>query len=212
MLSIIATMLVKWIFTATPLRLARAGLDETLSAMIKEEPEKEALFRAMLISKFTESSMDENDIQKLPQWFLDKFGTMATPKAHTDAKKDLWQLFEEARRSWMGSRQSRQKVVATFDLKSFPNSWKSYPEPRYQRDQNANHSRVSGTDEEDEVAFFAFPAIVVRSDATEKTVHRGVFVCCSQLHEAEHEWHTVQKKRRFSRTGVPHTMINSPPF
>jgi hypothetical protein len=165
----------------------------------------------MLISTFTESSMDENDIQELPQWFLDKSGTMVMPKVRTDAKKDLRQLFEEARRSWMESRRSRQKVVATFNLKSFPNSWKSYPEPRYQRDQNAKHTQASGTDEEDEVAFLAFPAIVVR-DATEETVHRGVLIYCSQLREAEHEWRIVQKKRRFSRTGVPHTMINSPPF
>jgi hypothetical protein len=211
MLSVIAAMLVRWVFTATPLRLARAGLDEILSAMMKEEPEKEALFRAMLISKYTESSMDD-DIRELPQWFLDKFGTIVMPKVHTAAKKDLLQLFEEARSSWMGSRLSRQKVVATFDLKSFPNSWKSYLETRYQRDQNAEHTQDSGADEEDEVAFLAFPAIVVMRDAREETVHRGVLIYCSQLHEAEHEWRTVQKKRRFSRTGVPHAMISSPPF
>jgi hypothetical protein len=212
MLSVIATILVQWVFTATPLRLAQAGLDEILFAMMKEEPKKEALFRAMLISNLTESSMDENGIQELAQWFLDKFGAMAMPKVRKDVKKDLRQLFEEARRSWVRSRRSRQKVVATFDLKSFPNSWKSYPEPRYQRDQNGKHTQSSGTDEEDEVAFLAFPAIVVRKDAMEETVHHGVLVYCSQLREAEHEWRTVQKKRRFSRTGGPHTMIDSPPF
>jgi hypothetical protein len=212
MLSVIATMLVRWVFTSTPLRLARAGLDKILSAMMKEEPETEALFRAMLMANFTESSLDENDIQELPQWFLDNFGNMAMPKVRADAKKDLRQLFEEARRSWMGSRWSRQRVVATFDLKSFPNSWKSYPEPRCQRDQNAKHTQGSGSDEEDEVAFLAFPAIVVKREATEETVHRGALIYCSQLREAEHEWRTVQRKRRFSRTGVSQTMINSPPF
>jgi hypothetical protein len=210
MLSVIAAMLVRWVFTATPLRLARAGLDDILSEMVKEEPKKEALFRAMLISKSTESSMGEKDIQDLPELFLDKFGTIATAKARTDTKKDLRQLFEEASRSWMESRRSYQKVVATFDLKSFPNSWRSYPKPRYQRGQNAKHTQASEAEDEDGVAFFAFPAIVVRRDATEETVHRGVLIHYSHLHEAENEWQTEQKKRRFSRAGPSSALTNAP--
>lgn len=210
MLNILALTLVKWIFTAAPLRLARAGLDDILSAIMEQDPRKEAILRAMLISKSTESTMDDKEIQDLLQWFLDTFGILATPKARTDMKKDLRQLFDQASRSWMESRRSYQKVVATFDLKSFPNSWKGYPEPHYRREQKAKHSQTSEPDDEDELAFFAFPAIIVKRNAVEATVHRGVLIYCSHLREAEHEWGKEQKNRRFSRTGVPRTIINPP--
>jgi hypothetical protein len=210
MLNVIAVTLVDCIFTAVPVRLARAGLDDILSAMMKQDPKKEAYFRAMLISESTESSLDEKYIQDRLQWFLDTFGTLATLKARVDMEKDLRRLFAEASRSWMDSRRSHQKVVATFDFESFPNSWKSYSEPHYRREQNAKHSQTSEPDDEDVIAFFAFPAFIVRRDAVEDTVHRGVLIYCSHLREAEHEWRKDQKKRRFSRSGAHHTMTNPP--
>ncbi|KAJ4285979.1 hypothetical protein N0V90_013545 [Kalmusia sp. IMI 367209] len=211
-LNIIAHTLCKWIFTGAPMPFAQAGIDDVLFQLMKQDAKKELLFRAMLISGSAKVSLQEKDIQELVKWFLEAFGTLLRPKARTDMKTDLRKILEDAMNCWTESQRSRHKVVATFDCESYPDSWESYSGATFQHKHNAKHTQISDPEDEDEVAFFAFPAVIVRSSDTVETVHRGLLIYYSHLIEAENEWRKEQKKRRFSRTGVPHNIVGLPSF
>jgi hypothetical protein len=209
-LNIIAQTLLHWIFTAAPLRLAQAGLDDMLLEMMKQDEKKEYLLRAMLISESTETSISEKQMQDHSQSFVDTFGTLLMPKPRTEMKKAFKKLLEEADISWRDSRRTYQKVVATLDFHSFPDLWASYAKPRYQREQSAKQSQTSDLDNDDQVAFLAFPAVILKSKEKETMLHRGVCIYDSDVREAEHEWRKVHKMRRFSSTGAPYTGMEPP--
>lgn len=211
-LNIIANILSKWIFTGAPISLAHTGIGDFLSDLMEQDAKKELLLRAMLISGSTEIQSRESCVPELTKRFLEAFGTLLRPTARKELRVDLQNLFENASDCWKEAQRSRQKVIATFNYESYPESWKVYSGLGYQFGQNLKHTRLSDPDDENEVALFVFPAVIARSSNREATIHYGVLVYYSQLSEAENEWRKEQKKRRFSRTSGHHATIGSSHF
>ncbi|KAF2003798.1 hypothetical protein P154DRAFT_617400 [Amniculicola lignicola CBS 123094] len=207
MLNVLALVLSRYVFTAAPLPLAEAGLDDVLSKLMGQDANKELLFRAMLFSASTQKPSQEKDLQSIARWVVEGFGTILTPKARTDMKSDLKEFLENAANCWIESRRCRQKIVVTFDHESYPDSWKSFPTPNSQPKQNNDHSQVSDPENHDEVVFFAFPAIIMIGGDKKETIHHGVLVRYTHVYAAEEEWRKEQKKRRFSHSGIPHRII-----
>lgn len=179
---------------------------------MEQDAKKELLLRAMLISGSTEIRSRESCVPELTKRFLEAFGTLLRPTARKELRVDLQNLLENASDCWKEAQRSRQKVIATFNYESYPESWKVYSGLGYQFGQNLKHTRLSDPDDESEVALFVFPAVIARSSNREATIHHGVLVYYSQLSEAENEWRKEQKKRRFSRTSGHHATIGSSHF
>lgn len=212
MLNVFADILSKYIFTAAPLPLAQAGLDDILSQLMSQDENKERLFRAILVSGSAESPSPDKDIQELAKWILDAFGILLTTNSRTEMKKELKKYLGEAMNCWIEARRSREKVVATMKYESYPDSWKCYSVPSYWHKQNSKHSHVSDAEDDDEVAFIAFPTIIVIGNDKQGTIHHGILIHYSHIRKAEEEWRREQKKRRFPRSGVPQKIIDPPSF
>lgn len=211
-LNIIANILSKWIFIGAPISLAHTGIGDFLSDLMEQDAKKELLLRAMLISGSTEIRSRESCVPELTKRFLEAFGTLLRPTARKELRVDLQNLLENASDCWKEAQRSRQKVIATFNYESYPESWKVYSGLGYQFGQNLEHTQLSDPNDENEVALFVIPAVITRSSNREATIHYGVLVYYSQLSEAENEWRKEQKKRRFSRTSGHHATIGSSHF
>lgn len=206
MMSVLAQMLTQWIFTATPLPLAQAGLDDILSTLTDEDDEKELLCRAILNSVSNQKNIEYSELAQLLKWFSETFGSLLPPKARTELKSDIRKLLTEASEWWDQSRHSRDKIIATLDYESYPDSWKNHPAPRHPRRRDSKHAEASDPEDEEEIAFVSFPAIVTLKDGEWEPIHRGSLVRYSHVREAEDEWRTQRGKRRFSRSGVPNSL------
>lgn len=212
MLNVLAHVLSKYIFTAAPPPLGQAGLDDIMSKLVDEDANKELLFRALLISGSAGSPPHDKEIQTIAKWILDVIGSLLITNSRTEMKNDLRNYLGEAANCWIEARRSRDKVLASMECESYPNSWKRYSVPSYWYKQNTKHSQVSDPENEDEVAFIAFPAIILIGKDKEETIHHGILIHYDHMRKAEEEWRLEQKKRRFSRSGVPRNIIGPPTF
>ena len=210
MLNVFALVFVKCIFTATPLHLAQAGLDNILSKLVDQDEMKEALCRAILLSASSSCPSQDRELQQLVKWILETFGTLLSSKPRTEFKSDVRDLMTEATNCWTKSRRSRRKLIATLNYELYPGPWKDFPVPSRKHQQNTKNTEASDPEDQDEVTLIAFPAIIAMSSGTWETVLPGFLVRYSHLYEAEGEWRSEQKKRRFSRSGVPNGISGLP--
>lgn len=205
MLNVFALVFVQWIFTATPWPLAQAGLDNILSELNYQDERKEALFRAILLSAPSACPSEDREFQRMVKGWLEPFSALLPAKSRTEYKSDVKNLMTEASSCWVKSRCSRQKIIATLDYDSCPESWKDCPVPSHKHQQNIS-GEASDPEDEDEVTFVAFPAIITMQGVTPKTIHHGFLVRFSHLYGAETEWQSEHKNRRFSLSGVPSSL------
>ncbi|CAO2651700.1 Nn.00g042700.m01.CDS01 [Neocucurbitaria sp. VM-36] len=207
MLAVLAQVFAQFVFTATPPRFARSGLDRVLSELADQNEEKELLCRAMLLSVPSGSQPDDKDIQQGINWILESFGTLLSPKTRVELKAGIKGLMADAAKFWSNARESRQKLVSVLDYEMYPESWHTYSASNPERQKTTNNVKVSDPDDdEDEITFVAFPATVSMSAAGSKTVNPGWVIRYSHLIRAEEEWRREQKRRRFSRSGVPNNI------
>ncbi|KAF1847302.1 uncharacterized protein K460DRAFT_425972 [Cucurbitaria berberidis CBS 394.84] len=173
MLTVFARVFVQYIFTATALRFSQAGLDLVLSELSHQDDEKEQLCRALLFSVPSGSLPDEKDIQQVVKWIMDSFGTIIPPTSRTELKSSIRGLMEDATKYWSESRRSRQKLISTMEYEPYPESWRTYPIPRNDRQKHTKYVEASDPEDEDEITFVAFPAIMSMSGDGPKTVYHG---------------------------------------
>ena len=210
MLNVLALVFVRYIFTATSPLLAQAGLDSILSELVDKDEMKEALCRAILLSASSNYPSQDRELQQLVKRILEAFGTLLSSKSRTEFKSDVKDLITEATNCWTGSRWSLQKLIATLNYESYPGSWKDLPAPSHKHQQNTKNAEASDPEDQEEVTLIAFPAIIAISSGTWETILPGLLIRYSHLCEAENEWRSEQKKRRFSRSGVPNGISGLP--
>ena len=210
MLNVLALVFKDFIFTATPLHLAQAGLDNILSKLADQDEMKEALCRAILLSALSSCPSQDKELQKLVKWIVEAFGTLLSSKPRTEFKSDVKDLMTEATNCWTKSRRSRQKLIATLNYELYPGPWKDFPVPIHKHQRNTKNAEASDPEDQEEVTLIAFPAIIAVSSGTRKTIISGFLIRYSHLYEAEGEWRSKQKKRQFSRSGVPNGISGLP--
>lgn len=211
MLNVFALVFVKCIFTVTPPLLAQAGLDNILSEIVDKDDMKEALCRAILLSASSSYPSQDRELQQhFVKWILETFGTLLSSKSRTEFKSDVKDLMTEATNCWIKSRWSRRKLIATLNYESYPGSWRDFPGPSQKHQQNTKNAEASDPEDQEEVTLVAFPAIIAMSSGTWETILPGFLIRYSHLYEAEVEWRSEQKKRRFSRSGVPNGISGLP--
>jgi hypothetical protein len=212
MLNVMARLLERYIFTATPPPLAQTGLDDILSELLEQDEKKERLCRAMLMSVSTEQSQDKLH-KVLLEWILEFSGFILPAKSRSGLKSDFRELMKEASNFWTTSRLNRKKIIATLDYESYTGSWKDLPVPSHKNQENKENSEASDPEDQDEVSFIAFPAIVAVTSDEHETIFPGYLIRFSQVRSAEIEWRKDLKKRRFSYAGVPRAIPGLPdPF
>jgi hypothetical protein len=207
MLNVFALVFVKCIFTATPLHL---GLDNILSELVEQDEMKEALCRAILLSVSSSCPSQDKELQQLVKWILESFGTLLSSKLRTEFKSDVKDLMTEATNCWTKSRLNRRKLIATLNHELYPGPWKDLPVPSHKHQKNTKNAEASDPEDQEEVTLIAFPAIIAMSSGTWEPILPGFLVRYSHLYEAEGEWRSEQKKRRFSRSGVPNGISGLP--
>jgi hypothetical protein len=210
MLNVFALVFVKYIFTATPPLLAQAGLDGILSELVDKDEAKEELCRAILLSASSSYPSPDRELQQLVKTIVEAFGTLLSSKSRTEFKSDVKDLMVEATNCWAKSRSSRQKLIATLKYELYPGSWKDFPVPGHKHQQNTKNAEASDPEDQEEVTLVAFPAIIAMSSDIWETIRPGFLIRYSHLCEAENEWRSEQKKRRFSRSGVPNGISGLP--
>jgi hypothetical protein len=211
MLNVFALVLAQWIFTTTPPLLAQAGLDAILSELTDQDERKELLCRAILISVPSGKPLEHKELQQLAKSFTETSEILLSSKLRTEMKSDVINLIVQASDCWAASRRSHRKLIATLDYESYPDSWTDYPASTHQRRRNSKNIEASDPEDEEEVAYVAFPAILARSKCTWETISPGILMRYSHLREAEDEWRKEQKRRRFPRSGVPNNISGLPP-
>ena len=203
MLNVFAVVFEKFIFTATPIHLAQAGLDNILSKLVDQDEMKEVLCRAILLSASSSCPSQDRELQQLVKWILETFGALLPSKPRTEFKSDVKDLMTEATNCWTKSRRSRRKLIATLNYELYPGPWKDFPVPIQKHQHNTENAEASDPEDQEEVTLVAFPAIIAMSSGTWEPILSGFLISYSHLYEAEGEWRSEQKKRRFSRSGVP---------
>lgn len=204
MLNVVASILARKIFTATPSSLAEVGLDAMLSRLMDNDPQQERLLRAIILAWSPQELTIDTD--KFAKWVADAFGCILAAKARGEMELDLKKLFELTH-SWNELRRSRCKIVVTLDENTYHGSWKSYLAPvpaARQRTQIIKQSPDSDLDDDHAIAFLGFPSVVAIHGDTWETIHPGILIHHSQVKDAQIEWRKEHKRRRFSRSSVPH--------
>ena len=206
MLNVFALVLVEWIFTMTPPSLARAGLDVMLSQLLEQDEKKEGLCRAMLLSVTGGGSSQDREIQQLVKYILDAFGILLPSKSRADFKSDVKSLISDASNCWAKTRLNRQKLTTTLDFELYSESWEDLPMPNHKHQQRTADADASDPEDQEEVCFVAFPAVIMKSGGTRTTIYKGTLVRFCHLYEAEIEWRNELGKARFSRSKQPNLL------
>ncbi|OCL07659.1 hypothetical protein AOQ84DRAFT_222662 [Glonium stellatum] len=211
MLSIFAMIFERFIFTAVDTPLAIANLDSILFDIANEDEEKEALCRSILLSVSSRHSPPNGGFQHYIKEAIDAFGTLVPSKSRVEFRTEAKNLVTAAADCWSKVRSSRQKPIATLDYETFPNRWEDVALPSQKHQQNTEDAEASDPEDQDEVALIAFPAILVRTNDAWEPACPGFLIRYSHMYGAEDEWRREQKKRRFSRSQVPNSLMQGLP-